>query len=357
MIIESDYRSLVDDDNRQSQSNVNYITPTSPSYSSISPNYSPTSPSYSPISPSYSSISPNYSPTSPSYSPISPSYSSISPRYSPTSPRYSPTSPNYSPTSPNYSSTSFNYSPTSPSYSPTSFSYNPTIQSYKSTSACFSPAVNIQSSNGLPRNILRTNNCKDLTPHFNGREKNHVSEEHTFWIDEPVNINKPLLNTSHTVLQQTISILRKRAIPLKELILELIKLKDNRNYWDLQDLDFAISTDRLSIIKLVNQELIEKGGRSLGNKLFENLQNFVSTLLILYYLHLISPTYFKMKDDFKGWDVEENKHNSNFTNNLKYLREFDLKHSGLYYRLELASTWMDYAHNKYIQIAATLSES
>ena len=194
-------------------------------------------------------------------------------------------------------------------------------------------------------------------PHFNGREENHVSQEHTFWDDKPINTNETIMEASHTVLQQTISILRGRTIPLKELIVELIKLKDKRDYWNLQDLDFAISTEKMSIIKLVNQELIEKGGRSLGIKLFENLQNFVSTLLILYYLHLMSPTHFKMKDSFKGWDVEENKYNSKFTNNLKYLREFDLEHPGLYYRLELASSWMEYAQNKYTQIATTLVES
>ena len=282
--------------------------------------------------------------------------SPTSPNYSPTSLNYSPTSLNYSPTSLNYSPTSLNYSPTSPNYSPTSLNYSPTSLNYSPTSPNYSLAIEIQVSNGLPRNISQTNSCKELTPHFNGREKNNIIEQHTFWNNEPININRTILKTSHTALHGTISILRSRAIPLKDLIVELIKLKDNRDYWDLQDLDFAISTEKLSIIKLVNQELIEKGGKSLGSKLFENLQNFVSTLLILYYLHLISPAYFKMKKDFSRWDGEENKYNSKFINNLKYLREFDLKHTGLYYRLELANTWMDYAQNKYIQIATTLAE-
>ena len=88
--------------------------------------------------------------------------------------------------------------------------------------------------------------------------------------------------------------------------------------------------------------------------MFTNLQNFISTLLILYYLHLMYPHYFKMKTTFKGWEVDSNKYNAMFDNNLKYLREFESKNPGLQSRLELGLSWMEYAMRKYVIIATNL---
>ena len=309
-------------------------------YTPTSPSYTPTSPSYTPTSPSYIPTSPSYTPTSPSYTPTSPSYTSTSLSYTPTSPSYIPTSPSYSPTSPSYSPTSPSYSPTSPSYTPTSPSY----------------------SLRQKRGILPSARCKerDELTSYPAMERSTGLE-----VKKPSNNGVNLLSKANSnteipyaySLERSISILRERGKSLEEILEELVILSFSREYWNLEDLNFAISTNSFTISELIKQELNDSGAKSLGIKMLEELQNFISTLLILYYLHLMFPGYFKMKENFKGWDADPHRHNRKFDNNLRYLKDFDAKYPGLSTRLELGTSWLEYAKNKYVLIAYKLTKN
>ena len=157
-------------------------------------------------------------------------------------------------------------------------------------------------------------------------------------------------------LERTVSILRERGNSMEKILEELMILSSNREYWTLEDLNYAISTNNLSISEIIKNELDNKGAKSLGIKMYEELQNFISTLLILFYLHLMFPGDFKMKANFKEWAVLPNSHNMKLYNNLRYLREFAAKYQGLSTRLELGSSWLEYANDKYIFIAYKLSK-
>ena len=166
-------------------------------------------------------------------------------------------------------------------------------------------------------------------------------------------------NTSHTEIphsfEKSIRILRERGKSLEEILEDLVILSFSKEYWNLDDLDLAISTNNFSISDIINKELVNKGAKSLGIKIYEELQNFISTLLILYYLHLMFPGYFKMKPNFKGWDANSNRHNIKFDNSLRYLKQFEEKYPVLSTRLELGSSWLEYANNKYIIISYKLT--
>ena len=126
---------------------------------------------------------------------------------------------------------------------------------------------------------------------------------------------------------------------------EIFSRQSPEGSWDISDLSVIRQFLQLSP-EQIRTEIEESGVKSLGLSVYTQLLHFIPTLLLLLFLHTAYPQSFEMSPYFISWTLIPSKWKPPGDKALSFLRTFNKHNTSLSSRLDLATSWMQYAEKR-----------
>ena len=123
---------------------------------------------------------------------------------------------------------------------------------------------------------------------------------------------------------------------------EIFGMQSSEGIWSISDLRAIRQFLQLSP-EQIQTEIEESGAKSLGLSVYTQLLQFIPTLLLLLFLHTAYPQSFEMSPYFISWSLIPSRWRSPGDKALSFLRNFNKHNPSLSSRLDLATSWMQYA--------------
>ena len=115
--------------------------------------------------------------------------------------------------------------------------------------------------------------------------------------------------------------------------------------WSISDLS-VIREFLLLSPEEIQTEIEGSGVKSLGVSVYTQLLQFVPALLLLLFLHTAYPQSFEMSPYFISWTLIPSRWKAPGDKALSFLRTFNKQNPSLSSRLDLATSWMQYAEKR-----------
>ena len=126
---------------------------------------------------------------------------------------------------------------------------------------------------------------------------------------------------------------------------EIFSRQSPEGSWEISDLSVIRQFLQLSP-EQIRTEIEESGVKSLGLSVYTQLLHFTPTLLLLLFLHTAYPQSFEMSPYFISWTLIPSKWKPPGDKALSFLRTFNKQNTSLSSRLDLATSWMQYAEKR-----------
>ena len=138
----------------------------------------------------------------------------------------------------------------------------------------------------------------------------------------------------------------KHALPDRDTIsADIFGMQSSEGSWSISDLSAIRQFLQLSP-EQIQTEIEESGAKSLGLSVYTQLLQFIPTLLLLLFLHTAYPQSFEMSPYFISWSLIPSRWRSPGDKALSFLRNFNKHNPSLSSRLDLATSWMQYAEKR-----------
>ena len=135
----------------------------------------------------------------------------------------------------------------------------------------------------------------------------------------------------------------KWPLPDRDIVsAEIFGMQSPEGSWSISDLRAIRQFLQLSP-EQIQTEIEESGAKSLGISVYTQLLQFIPTLLLLLFLHTAYPQSFEMSPYFISWSLILSRWRSPGDKALSFLRNFNKHNPSLSSRLDLATSWMQYA--------------
>eukprot|EP00800_Vazella_pourtalesii_P001744 TRINITY_DN1161_c0_g1_i12.p1 TRINITY_DN1161_c0_g1~~TRINITY_DN1161_c0_g1_i12.p1 ORF type:complete len:506 (-),score=129.90 TRINITY_DN1161_c0_g1_i12:88-1605(-) len=136
-------------------------------------------------------------------------------------------------------------------------------------------------------------------------------------------------------------------VPIVDNISEKIfSLQREGGNWEISDLSVISFYLHMSTEQIL-EEIAESGAKSLGTSVYSKLLHFIPTLILLFFLHTAYPQSFEMSPSFISWTVIPPKWKSPGDKALSFLRLFNKQNPSLSSRLDLGTSWYQYAEKQF----------
>ena len=160
-----------------------------------------------------------------------------------------------------------------------------------------------------------------------------------------LDVNKPLKGMG-LMPQIPMYALSKPSLPDIDTICEKIfSLQREERNWEISDLS-VISLYLQKSTEQILKEIAESGAKSLGTSVYSKLLHFIPTLILLFFLHTAYPQSFEMSPSFISWTIIPPKWKSPGDKALSFLRLFNKQNPSLSSRLDLGTSWYQYAEKQ-----------
>ena len=126
---------------------------------------------------------------------------------------------------------------------------------------------------------------------------------------------------------------------------KIFGMQSSEGSWSISDLSTIRQFLQLSP-EQIQTEIEESGAKSLGISVYTQLLQFIPTLLLLLFLHTAYPQSFEMSPYFLSWSLIPSRWRSPGDKALSFLRNFNKHNPSLSSRLDLATSWMQYAEKR-----------
>ena len=138
----------------------------------------------------------------------------------------------------------------------------------------------------------------------------------------------------------------KWPLPDRDIVsAEIFGMQSSDGSWSISDLRAIRQFLQLSP-EQIQTEIEESGAKSLGISVYTQLLQFIPTLLLLLFLHTAYPQSFEMSPYFISWSLIPSRWRSPGDKALSFLRNFNKHNPSLSSRLDLATSWMQYAEKR-----------
>ena len=135
-------------------------------------------------------------------------------------------------------------------------------------------------------------------------------------------------------------------LPIVDNISEKIfSLQREEGNWEISDLS-VISFYLHKSTEQILQEIAQSGAKSLGASVYSKLLHFIPTLILLFFLHTAYPRSFELSPSFISWTVIPPKWKPPGDKALSFIRLFNKQNPSLSSRLDLATSWYQYAEKQ-----------
>ncbi|KAI6659080.1 Poly polymerase 4 [Oopsacas minuta] len=132
---------------------------------------------------------------------------------------------------------------------------------------------------------------------------------------------------------------------MNEFCEEVFSLQSEEGSWEISNLSI-IHSFLLMSPEQIETEIEESGVKSLGVSVYKKLLQFIPTLLLLMFLHTVYPKSFEMSPSFISWTIIPPRWKPAGDKPLSFLRTFNKQNPSLSSRLDLATSWMQYAEKR-----------
>ena len=126
---------------------------------------------------------------------------------------------------------------------------------------------------------------------------------------------------------------------------KIFSLQREEGNWEISDLS-VISLYLQKSTEQILKEIAESGAKSLGTSVYSKLLHFIPTLILLFFLHTVYPQSFEMSPSFISWTVIPPKWKPSGDKALSFLRLFNKHNPSLSSRLDLGTSWYQYAEKQ-----------
>ena len=126
---------------------------------------------------------------------------------------------------------------------------------------------------------------------------------------------------------------------------KIFSLQREEGNWEISDLS-VISLYLQKSTEQILKEIAESGAKSLGTSVYSKLLHFIPTLILLFFLHTVYPQSFEMSPSFISWTIIPPKWKSPGDKALSFLRLFNKQNPSLSSRLDLGTSWYQYAEKQ-----------
>ena len=126
---------------------------------------------------------------------------------------------------------------------------------------------------------------------------------------------------------------------------EIFSRQSPEGSWGISDLS-VIREFLLLSPEEIQTEIEGSGVKSLGVSVYTQLLQFVPALLLLLFLHTAYPQSFEMSPYFISWTLIPSRWKAPGDKALSFLRTFNKQNPSLSSRLDLATSWMQYAEKR-----------
>ena len=139
---------------------------------------------------------------------------------------------------------------------------------------------------------------------------------------------------------------RKEIVPslpdMNSICEKIFSLQREEGNWEISDLS-VISLYLQKSTEQILKEMAESGAKSLGTSVYSKLLHFIPTLILLFFLHTVYPQSFEMSPSFISWTIIPPKWKPSGDKALSFLRLFNKQNPSLSSRLDLGTSWYQYA--------------
>ena len=126
---------------------------------------------------------------------------------------------------------------------------------------------------------------------------------------------------------------------------KIFSLQREEGNWEISDLS-VISFYLQKSTEQILKEIAESGAKSLGTSVYSKLLHFIPTLILLFFLHTAYPQSFEMSPSFISWTIIPPKWKPSGDKALSFLRLFNKQNPSLSSRLDLGTSWYQYAEKQ-----------
>ena len=126
---------------------------------------------------------------------------------------------------------------------------------------------------------------------------------------------------------------------------KIFSLQREEGNWEISDLS-VISFYLHKSTEQILQEISQSGAKSLGASVYSKLLHFIPTLILLFFLHTAYPRSFELSPSFISWTVIPPKWKPPGDKALSFIRLFNKQNPSLSSRLDLATSWYQYAEKQ-----------
>ena len=126
---------------------------------------------------------------------------------------------------------------------------------------------------------------------------------------------------------------------------KIFSLQREEGNWEISDLS-VISVYLHKSTEQILQEIAQSGAKSLGASVYSKLLHFIPTLILLFFLHTAYPRSFELSPSFISWTVIPPKWKPPGDKALSFIRLFNKQNPSLSSRLDLATSWYQYAEKQ-----------
>ena len=126
---------------------------------------------------------------------------------------------------------------------------------------------------------------------------------------------------------------------------KIFSLQREEGNWEISDLS-VISFYLHKSTEQILQEIAQSGAKSLGASVYSKLLHFIPTLILLFFLHTAYPRSFELSPSFISWTVIPPKWKPPGDKALSFIRLFNKQNPSLSSRLDLATSWYQYAEKQ-----------
>ena len=135
-------------------------------------------------------------------------------------------------------------------------------------------------------------------------------------------------------------------LPIVDYISEKIfSLQREEGNWEISDLS-VINLYLHKSTEQILQKIAQSGAKSLGASVYSKLLHFIPTLILLFFLHTAYPRSFELSPSFISWTVIPPKWKPPGDKALSFIRLFNKQNPSLSSRLDLATSWYQYAEEQ-----------
>ena len=126
---------------------------------------------------------------------------------------------------------------------------------------------------------------------------------------------------------------------------KIFSLQREEGNWEISDLS-VISFYLHKSTEQILQKIAQSGAKSLGASVYSKLLHFIPTLILLFFLHTAYPRSFELSPSFISWTVIPPKWKLPGDKALSFICLFNKQNPSLSSRLDLATSWYQYAEKQ-----------